>query len=347
MVSGIGEISSSVDEIRQRMNDTNAITINKSMLLTPAEGVSLMRKMEALTALTTLLPVFSRKLREITRKIQVRNQQMRTSRSLGIFLNCYNRPQLTWEEALSALSDSALAERRLGPLTVTSLCACADLLQSCNAIPVEEILHLVDCASTEDWSFCQSITDQLLKWFPVFSVTRIPDKQCILVNMHEFSMLAKGNTFADMFALVESKDITSDERQLPQSHTSSEQVIGHSELSVVMPSGRKPYHEIYPKLVTFVTEFIRLHGFSAEARRRSTTGNLMGVSLADIRDHVQEKIPELKKCGISRSTIHHLLCPPRKITVSSNRYKGLVDARVPGKSNTIRTAHVDGHFCFS
>ena len=71
--------------------------------------------------------------------------------------------------------------------------------------------------------------------------------------------------------------------------------------------GPKPFFEQFPELITVVTDFVKLHGFSAEARRRSSVGNMVGVSLKDIVEHVKQKIPELKETSISRHTIHRLL----------------------------------------
>ena len=73
----------------------------------------------------------------------------------------------------------------------------------------------------------------------------------------------------------------------------------------------------------------------------------MGVTLAEVQTHVKEKIPALKEGGISRTTLHELLVAPRKGTRNSKRYHSLVDARVPGKDNTIRKIHADSHFAFA
>eukprot|EP00111_Clytia_hemisphaerica_P009455 TCONS_00027736-protein len=55
----------------------------------------------------------------------------------------------------------------------------------------------------------------------------------------------------------------------------------------------------------------------------------------------------LQKHGISmrRKAVHYLLNPPRKGTMSSKRYKGFIQARVPPKRNTKeKKEHPDFHF---
>ena len=108
--------------------------------------------------------------------------------------------------------------------------------------------------------------------------------------------------------------------------------------------GRKPVHEIYPEIVTTVTDFIQSHGFSAQSRRRSSVGNSMGVTLAEIQTHIIKHIPELKARGLSRTTVHELMVAPRKRARNAQRYRELVQSRVPGKDNSLRKAHEHGHY---
>ena len=66
-----------------------------------------------------------------------------------------------------------------------------------------------------------------------------------------------------------------------------------------------------------------------------------GVSLKDITSHVCKTLG----LNISRSTVHHLMVPPRKKTRNSDRYKSLVNARIPPKKNcSEKKIHEDYHF---
>ena len=111
--------------------------------------------------------------------------------------------------------------------------------------------------------------------------------------------------------------------------------------------GRKPYYAEFPELVTSVTAFVKLHGYSAEARRRTSVGNTLGVSLADIVQHVKDTFPELKNKGISRHTVHRLLVAPHKGRRSASRYHGFIQAKVPAKRNDERSQYRDSHYCFA
>ena len=48
---------------------------------------------------------------------------------------------------------------------------------------------------------------------------------------------------------------------------------------------------------------------------------------------------------MSLDTVHRLLEPPRKGTIASRYYYGLVAARVPHKCNNVVKEHVDIHYC--
>ena len=55
----------------------------------------------------------------------------------------------------------------------------------------------------------------------------------------------------------------------------------------------------------------------------------VGVLLA----HVMREIPGLVERCISRDPIHMFFQPPRKNSTGSQRYKNLIDAKIPGKRN--------------
>ena len=59
----------------------------------------------------------------------------------------------------------------------------------------------------------------------------------------------------------------------------------------------------------------------------------VGVLPADMKNHVMREIPGLVERCISRDAIHMFFQPPRKNSIGSQRYKNLIDAKVPGKRN--------------
>ena len=106
--------------------------------------------------------------------------------------------------------------------------------------------------------------------------------------------------------------------------------------------GRPAIHVKYPQLVEDVAAFIRLHGFAAHERRRTEKATSCGVSLEQIRSHVEKENPGLR---LSNTTVHRLMLPPNKARSSRRLYKGLIHVRVPSKKNSQTKAdHEDHHY---
>ena len=83
-------------------------------------------------------------------------------------------------------------------------------------------------------------------------------------------------------------------------------------------------------------------------RRQETTGTGRGVTLKDIQEHLLENESGLRESGdISRDTIHIMTVAPRKNHTRAKRYKGHIDARVPGKRNQYRKENVNQLFFFA
>ena len=71
---------------------------------------------------------------------------------------------------------------------------------------------------------------------------------------------------------------------------------------------------------------MKLHDTAAQERRRNDVASSLGVTLADLRKHLLSAVPGLQEKGLSHTTVHELLAPPRKKTRSAKRYKQLVQA---------------------
>ena len=70
----------------------------------------------------------------------------------------------------------------------------------------------------------------------------------------------------------------------PQTMSSSAPQASDANIPVVhhrpqLKPGRRPYYMEFPQLVTTVSDFVKLHGYAAEARRRTTVRNAILVSL--------------------------------------------------------------------
>ena len=103
----------------------------------------------------------------------------------------------------------------------------------------------------------------------------------------------------------------------------------------------------FPEIVAEVTDFIKQHGFAAQARCRSSTGFSSGVSIKEIREHLYAKFPAIKSHTISLSTIRRMFEAPNKSFRASERYKALIQAKVGTKVNSYREPHADAHYIFS
>ena len=187
------------------------------------------------------------------------------------------------------------------------------------------------CASSD-------VAQQLVESFPVLIVSR---EDCVvLINCRELIMNDDG--FERLLLLDQTppssrKGVSSDKAS-PSPSTAS----GGSNLS---PTGRPSLVSKFPTIVSSAVSFIKANGYSAHERRREQVGKV-GISLHEIREHLLSTVPGLRSQGISISSVARLMQPPRRGTVASTRYKGLVAARVPGKRNQYREVHKDQHYLF-
>ena len=105
--------------------------------------------------------------------------------------------------------------------------------------------------------------------------------------------------------------------------------------------GRPSLHSRYPNLVSCIRSFIEQNTAEAHLRRRTSIMYTNGVTLAEIARHVKNELG----ISISRHTVHRLMYPPRRKSISSKLYKGLIKARVPPKRNTKeKKVHEDFHY---
>jgi hypothetical protein len=109
------------------------------------------------------------------------------------------------------------------------------------------------------------------------------------------------------------------------------------------PPGKPSLVSKFPAIVPVVRDFVHSRGFGAHERRRDIVGSV-GVSLKEIKEHVQREIPALAEAGISLNSISRLFPAPNQQRAARSRYKGLIPARVGQKQNDKSKGHVDSHF---
>ena len=103
-------------------------------------------------------------------------------------------------------------------------------------------------------------------------------------------------------------------------------------------------HRMHKGLVPCVEAFIQQNTAVAHFRRRDRTMYMNGITLAEIKRHVETKFG----IKISRSTIHRVMRPRRHGTGASERFKSLLNACIPPKNNSgDRSIHPDFHYTCS
>ena len=99
----------------------------------------------------------------------------------------------------------------------------------------------------------------------------------------------------------------------------------------------------FPTLVDSAVDFVKQHSFAAQIRRGTNTGSSAGVFIAEIRQHLLDKVPGLKQHGISLSTVRRLFQAPNRGNIASQKYKAPIDAKIGVKKNNYREYHQDSH----
>lgn len=248
---------------------------------------------------------------------------------------CYNNTNLTWEEAF----DNIIIMENSG---ITQDPLSTDQLRAIASITSENIVTMPEetgCVMTND------ALHQILKLMPVMLLQT--KTGAIFLNLHEFVY-----TPGAIEALLLCSDIHDD-------MDSDSELHDHSDLSetCTRPTtgdqsakttpGQPSICSKFPDLVNIAADFVKQHGFAAQSRRRTGTGSSSGVSVAQIREHLLDKVPGLREHGISTSTTRRLFHAPDKGNVASHRYKALIDARIGCKKNSYREYHPDSHYLFA
>ncbi len=210
-------------------------------------------------------------------------------------------------------------------------------MDTTDSIPIVDLLasigqHVPIVVQNE---YCKILSN----WFPVMTVSR--GGKTLMINIHEFFI--NPDTFCDLLRLPEDIN-TGDTEDISEVDTTTNQ----PEINKKHAGGRPSKHKQFPAIVTETISFLHLHGFAAKSRRRNLIANSWGVTLEDLKQHLLDNIPDLNEDGISRKTVHHLMMSPRAGTHAAKKYKGLIQARIPKKSNNqTASEHKDLHFCQS
>ena len=354
----VGEVDDQMKEGAKLLRRAGEINIGQGAMLmqsTVAKGKLLL---ESLAFFSALQPKFS----DVIGRLQVRIAQMRqdsdgSKLACQISLQCQNTLNLPWEMALVNVTDALINQDHIpGPLGAADIIMCGQVLRHTNAL-LANLLPICAQGGKEP----RATATVLQQWLPI--MTLVYEDQIVLINIHELVLSAQSLT--DLLCLGD--DLASP-TNLPTESASVDGIGEISDSSGAASSqahtarSRKPgpakgdggapaRHIQYPifcqnVLVAEATLFIRSHSFSAQSRRRTGTATSLGVTLQQLRDHLLKTVPGLASAGISRSTVHRLMLPPRKGTTAAKSYKGLIQARVPAKQNTA-TAKEHAHLHYT
>ena len=186
----------------------------------------------------------------------------------------------------------------------------------------------------------QTNINTLIKLFPVIYFVA-KDINCFF-NLHEFVY-----TPGALECLLLDPKVTDIEGENDKDDQTQDKPDDEKKVNRKGIGGQPSLVSKFRGIIDEAAEFIKQHGFSAHSRRRTETSYSSGVSINEIREHLNFKFPEVKKQTISLTTISRMFQAPNKGFTASERYKGYINARVGTKSNSYREPHPDAHYLFA
>ena len=116
----------------------------------------------------------------------------------------------------------------------------------------------------------------------------------VYVHLHEF-VYTTGALEAFLLSTDPKQDVIIDSEVPNPNHKESGANQGVGRQSAIASK--------FPTLVDSAADYVKQHSFATQVRRRTNTGSSAGVSIAEIVQHLLDKIPALKQHGIPLSTI--------------------------------------------
>ena len=210
---------------------------------------------------------------------------------------CMNSSVLMWSVAFGLIQEKKNAGESVGPvLSTTQLLEVGQLFEELLSMymVLADISNLFGIHSDQH----SQLVQQLLVYFPVMTLQK--NKNTVIVNLHELIM--QPSSLTSLIGIQTDLSRQSPE-VLPQpQHPHTSCVPTQKKRGDGRPSK-------FPNLIDVVAEFIKQHGYQAHQCCRTETAMSCGVTF---REHLYEKIPELKKHGVGKTTIAYLMAPPHK-----------------------------------
>ena len=268
--------------------------------------------------------------RRISQIRALRNSKVDVSADFEILGN--NSMSLSWEEAFENMIEGTHLRDFVNPFSWDTLLEVAELLQNVTSVEEKFLMKEFDVPHDQQVSFRQHIKSLL----PIIVIKKSP-KDFFYVNIWQIDL---GITMEDL------KSTEDEPEKKPLEPTAAspapvKKATAHKKL------GRPTLARTFPNLVAIATEFVKANGHAAQERRRDDTSKSAGVSIADVRKHIMNEIPELGKRGVSLGAIRTLFCPPSRAAKSAENYHSYIPAKVPHKRNNVRKEHKNSHYLFA
>jgi hypothetical protein len=255
-------------------------------------------------------------------------------------INIKNNSHVLWAEVLSDLHQKSeypnKSSKSMYPLTPSQLLELADTIKGgmLTVRPDDDYLETVAPGLPQE-DVIQAIT----RCLPVIVL------QCgskiVVMDLHEMKA-------ADDWLELVWADLDSDEAKEGESKTkkmSPRQPVPES-TGESKHKGRMPLHAKFPQIPFLITEYIKQENSAADPKR-DKKHMVTSTVLAEVREYLIDKIPELRSWGMGTKVVHHQYRAPNLRFSAGKKYLGAVPCKVPCKKNNLRKANPNAHAVFA
>ena len=279
----IDNVHVKLKSVEELLKGISGLVLDRNKLLLPSGMETLRLKREAvLKAVCAMNPVIEL-LKNTQRKLRVLNCQYRLKHSkekVPYKITC-GIGFVSWNDAYDGI---LMTDKELYPLDLAELYQVADMIENVSAAPLKELLYEVNPLLVSSQPILGAIR-QICDFLPCIIVS--DGQKHVVADLWQIAMEPSGSTFKDLLLMDSIEEENTGEQQ--------EDNIQYFPSSYIpQKRGPVPLEKQFPEILTKTVDFIRAHSYSAQERRRTDIGNLSGVGLEDIRQHLMSEIPALK-----------------------------------------------------
>ena len=204
---------------------------------------------------------------------------------------------------------------------------------------VQDFISFVPKKTMKEWNLLKRMKKTLICYFPFISFT-----------MHETITLLPIDLQDIYFIDAIMEIIIGDDENLEiDIEKDGEISISKNEIEPEMSKktqGRKGLYEKYPVILELIQEKFGLADTHAHTRRRDSISYVNGVSLGDLKKHVEEKLREKFNIILDASpiTYRRYLSAPSENNNASIRYLNLIEAKLSKGSTDLSFDSIEQHW---